>query len=54
MDKLSLDLETLEVERLDVRAIGLNGGLESLSMGHGGIELGASCEPADPYCGSCG
>jgi hypothetical protein len=44
VDKLRLDLETLEVERLDVAVTGLNGGLEAFGMGHGSTELGQSCE----------
>lgn len=44
MDELRLDLETLEVERLDVRVIGLRGGLASLRMGYGATELGHSCD----------
>ena len=48
MDKLRLDLGTLEVERLDVAVAGLNGGLEAFGMGHASTELGQSCE------GACG
>ncbi len=44
MDKLRLDLETLEVERLDIAVAGLNGGLETFGMGHASTELGQSCE----------
>lgn len=43
MNKLQLDLETLEVEHLDVTAIGLISGLESLGMGHAATELSQSC-----------
>jgi hypothetical protein len=48
VDKLRLDLGTLEVERLDVVVAGLNGGLETFGMGHASTELGQSCE------GACG
>ena len=48
MDKLRLDLQDLEVERLDLGGPGLNGGLESFGMGHASTELGQSCE------GACG
>ncbi|MGH8895513.1 MAG: hypothetical protein ACRDZ4_00490 [Egibacteraceae bacterium] len=51
MDKLRLDLEALEVERLDVGAPGLGGGLEHIGMGHGATEFGASC--GDGECGVC-
>ncbi|MGH3971913.1 MAG: hypothetical protein ACRDS9_01090 [Pseudonocardiaceae bacterium] len=47
MDKLRLDLGTLEVERLDIAVAGLNG-LETFGMGHASAELGQSCE------GACG
>lgn len=47
MDKLRLDLATLEVERLDIAVAGLNG-LETFGMGHASTELGQSCE------GECG
>lgn len=47
MDKLRLDLATLEVERLDVAMAGLNGGLETFGMGHASTELGQSCEGGD-------
>ncbi|MGH8885320.1 MAG: hypothetical protein ACRDYX_09150 [Egibacteraceae bacterium] len=55
MDKLRLDLEALEVERLDGGAPGLSGGLEHMGMGHGATEFGASCEcncaaPCACYC----
>ncbi len=50
MDKLRLDLETLEVERLDIAVAGLNGGLETFGMGHASTELGQSCEGS--ACGS--
>ncbi|MGH3693814.1 MAG: hypothetical protein ACRDRX_07475 [Pseudonocardiaceae bacterium] len=43
MNKLRLDLESLEVERLDVSATGLNGGVELLGMGHASPELSQSC-----------
>ncbi len=43
MDKLRLDLETLEVERLDIAVAGLNGGLEAFGMGHASTEMGQSC-----------
>lgn len=43
MDKLRLDLETLEVDRLDIAMTRLNGGLETLGMGHAATELGHSC-----------
>ncbi|MGH3766335.1 MAG: hypothetical protein ACRDS0_27595 [Pseudonocardiaceae bacterium] len=43
MNKLRLDLETLEVERLDVSATGHNGGVELLGMGHASPELSQSC-----------
>ncbi len=43
MDKLRLDLENLEVERLDIAVAGLNGGLETFGMGHASTELGQSC-----------
>lgn len=49
MDKLQLDLETLEVERLDIAVAGLNGGLETFGMGHASTELGQSC---DANCGT--
>jgi hypothetical protein len=48
MEKLRLDLGTLEVERLDSLVAGLNGGLETFGMGHASTELGQSCE------GACG
>ncbi|MGH8895515.1 MAG: thiomuracin/GE37468 family thiazolyl RiPP peptide [Egibacteraceae bacterium] len=50
MDKLRLDLEALEVERLDVGAPGLGGGLEHIGMGHGATEFGASCGDCYCYC----
>jgi hypothetical protein len=54
VDKLRLDLETLEVERLDVAVTGLNGGLEAFGMGHASTELGQSCEGAcGPDQGAC-
>ncbi|MGH3766336.1 MAG: hypothetical protein ACRDTX_14500 [Pseudonocardiaceae bacterium] len=43
MNKLRLDLKTLEVERLDVSVTGHNGGLELLGMGHASPELSQSC-----------
>ncbi len=43
MEKLKLDLETLEVECLDVTVTGLGGGLEAFGMGHAATELGQSC-----------
>ena len=46
MDKLQLDLGTLEVERLDIAVAGLNGGLETFGMGHASTELGQSCVDA--------
>ncbi|MGH3973095.1 MAG: hypothetical protein ACRDS9_07195 [Pseudonocardiaceae bacterium] len=54
MNKLRLDLETLEVERLDVTVTDLDGGLESYSMGHAATELGHSCACDDGCgCSSC-
>ncbi|MGH3692941.1 MAG: hypothetical protein ACRDRX_02875 [Pseudonocardiaceae bacterium] len=50
MNKLQLDLETLEVERLDVSVTALSGGLELLGMGHASPELSQSCDTA----GACG
>lgn len=47
MDKLRLDLETLEVERLDIVVAGLSGGLETFGMGHASTELGQSCQGAN-------
>ncbi|MGH3845165.1 MAG: hypothetical protein ACRDS0_27600 [Pseudonocardiaceae bacterium] len=44
MNKLRLDLETLEVERFDVSVTGHNGGVELLGMGHASPELSQSCE----------
>ena len=44
MDKLRLDLESLEVERLDVSVIGSSGSLELFGMGHASAELAHSCE----------
>jgi hypothetical protein len=54
-DKLRLDLETLEVERLDIAVAGLNGSLETFGMGHASTELGQSCEgqPPDGQGASC-
>jgi hypothetical protein len=43
VDKLRLDLGTLEVECLDVAVAGLKGGLETFGMGHASTELGQSC-----------
>jgi hypothetical protein len=54
MDMLRLDLEALEVEQLDVGAIGLDGGLASFGMGHGATELAHSCEPCGPCFCQCG
>ena len=48
MEKLRLDLGTLEVERLDSVVTDLNGGLETFGMGHASTELGQSCQ------GACG
>ncbi|MGH3693815.1 MAG: hypothetical protein ACRDRX_07480 [Pseudonocardiaceae bacterium] len=48
MNKLQLDLESLEVERLDVSVTALNAGVELLGMGHGSPELSQSCN------GGCG
>jgi len=43
VEQLRLDLETLQVESLDVAVTGLNGGLEAFGMGHASTELGQSC-----------
>lgn len=50
MNKLRLDLETLEVECLDIAVAGLNCGLETFGMGHASTELGQSCG-ASPRAG---
>jgi hypothetical protein len=59
LNKLRLDLEALEVERLDVSGTKLNGGVELLGMGHGSSELSQSCTSgcgndqcacSDAYC----
>ncbi len=56
MDRLRLDLGTLEVERLDVAVTGLNGGLESFRMGHASTELSHSCtgKECNEAKGACG
>jgi hypothetical protein len=46
VNKLRLDLTTLEVERLDVAVVSLNGGLETFGMGYASTELGQCCEGA--------
>lgn len=46
MEKLRLDLEALEVERLDIAVIDLNRGLELFGMGHAATELNQSCTSA--------
>ncbi|MGH3766338.1 MAG: hypothetical protein ACRDS0_34865 [Pseudonocardiaceae bacterium] len=51
MNKLRLDLETLEVERLDVSMTGRNGGVELLGMGHASPELSQSCDTTT--CDEC-
>ena len=53
MDKLRLDLGTLEVERLDVAVAGLSGGLETFGMGHASTELGQSCQGGDCNGDTC-
>jgi hypothetical protein len=53
MEKLRLDLQALEVERLDVGATALVNDVEHMNMGHGLTELGASCgadNPENTYC----
>jgi hypothetical protein len=52
VNKLQLDLEPLDVERLDITVTGLDGGLDSFRMGHAATELGHSCE-CDECGGSC-
>ncbi len=53
MHKLRLDLGELEVERLDVAAVGLNGGLETFGMGHGSTDFGQSCTTCNPPDQAC-
>jgi hypothetical protein len=43
LNSLRLDLETLEVEHLDVTVTELSGGIELLGMGHASPELSQSC-----------
>ncbi|MGH3874637.1 MAG: hypothetical protein ACRDSR_24565 [Pseudonocardiaceae bacterium] len=53
MDKLRLDLGTLEVERLDIAVAGLGGGLEAFGMGHASTELGQSCQGGECTAETC-
>lgn len=54
MDRLHLELEGLDLENLEIEEMELlvdEAGLESLTVGHGMVEIGASVLPA--LCCSC-
>ena len=53
MTKLRLDLETLEVERLDTAVTELNGGVELLGVSHASTELGHSCNNCNCSSNEC-
>lgn len=52
-DKTSLDLDGLDVQRIEMLP-SMSASVDSLDIGHGITEVGASCDPACyPSCWSC-